>query len=603
MLARRIIKTIGFLYKKCYYALMNNLENQRHSLSHLLAKAVLNIYPDALPTLGPAIDTGFYYDFEFKTPFKEEDLPKIESEMKKIISHWKSFEGKEMVKEEAVEFFKDNPYKLELVDEIESKGEKITFYTAGSGEFAFTDLCRGGHCEDLSKIDVGSFKLDKVSGAYWRGNEKNKMLTRIYGLAFESKDELEKYTIQREEAEKRDHKKIGKEMGLFTVSDLVGKGLPMYLPKGNIIRTELEKFIRIEKENLGYSFVTIPHIAKKELYIKSGHLGKYDAMMPTMTDENGEEFVMKAMNCPHHFEIYNAEPHTYKDLPLRIAENTTVYRNEKSGELSGLLRVKNLTQDDTHHFITPEQIESEIEMIFGLMNKVYSLFGFNDYKVEISVRDPQNKSMYFGDDSIWQKAEDILLSSVKKWGVRYSVEEGEAAFYGPKIDIRVKDSIGRDWQLTTIQLDFNQPENFDMNYIGQDGKKHKVVVLHVAIFGSFERFMGILIEHFAGNFPLWLSPIQVKVLPVRESHNEYAKNIFENLKESGIRAEFDSRDENLGKKVRSAKEEKVPYWIVIGDKDIEAEKITLESRDYGQIGQISKEELISKLKEEILNKK
>ncbi len=582
---------------------MENLENQRHSLSHLLARAVLNIYKDALPTLGPAIDTGFYYDFDFKTAFKEEDLAKIEAEMKRILPSWKNFSHKEVTYQEAKEYFKENPYKLELIEEIKEKGEKITLYTVGSGDTEFTDLCRGGHIEDVSKIPADSFKLEKIAGAYWRGDEKNKMLTRIYGLAFEDKEELEKYITQKEEAEKRDHKKIGKELGLFTISELVGKGLPMYLPKGNIIRTELEKFIRNEKEKLGYSFVTIPHIAKKELYIRSGHLGKYDAMMPTMTDENGEEFVMKAMNCPHHFEIYNAQPHSYKDLPLRIAENTTVYRNEKSGELSGLLRVKNLTQDDTHHFITKDQIESEIEMIFGLMNKVYNLFGFNDYKVEISVRDPQNKSMYFGGDDVWQKAEDILINSVKKWGVKYSVEEGEAAFYGPKIDIRVKDSIGRDWQLTTIQLDFNQPENFQMEYTGEDGKKHKVVVLHVAIFGSFERFMGILIEHFAGNFPLWLSPVQVKVLPVRESHNDYARKVFEDLKNAGIRAEFDDRDENLGKKVRETKNEKIPYWIVIGDKDIEAGKLTLESRDNGNLGQITKEEVLEKLVYEISNKK
>ncbi len=353
---------------------------------------------------------------------------------------------------------------------------------------------------------------------------------------------------------------------------------------------------------MGYSFVTIPHIAKKELYIRSGHMGKYDAMMPTMTDENGEEFVMKAMNCPHHFEIYNAEPHSYRDLPLRIAENTTVYRNEKSGELSGLLRVKNLTQDDTHHFIRADQIESEIEMIFGLMQKVYKIFGFDNYKVEVSTRDIKNKEKYFGSDEVWEKAEKILVNSAKKMGLKYSVEEGEAAFYGPKIDIKVKDSIGREWQLTTVQLDFNQPNNFEMDYIGEDGKKHRVVVLHVAIFGSFERFMGVLIEHYAGIFPLWLSPVQVKVIPVRTNHNEYAKKVYELLKENGIRVQLDNEEANLGGKVRDAKNNKIPYWIVIGDKEIEADKVTLESRDKGQLGQISKEELVAKLKKEIAEK-
>ena len=585
----------------------DKLHNLRHSLAHLLAAAVLEMYPGTKNTIGPSIEDGFYYDFEFKNPISDKDLPKIEKKMKEILKSWKEFESEEKSEKEAKKHFENNEYKIELIDEIVKKGEKITFYTCGKlapSKAGFTDLCRGGHLQNPGKeIKPDSFKLDRVAGAYWRGNEKNKMLTRIYGLAFETKEDLEKYINQREEAKKRDHKKIGKELGLFVVSDLVGKGLPMYLPKGNIIRTELENFIRKEKENLGYSFVTIPHIARKELYIKSGHMGKYDAMMPTMTDENGEEFVMKAMNCPHHFEIYNAEPHSYRDLPFRIAENTTVYRNEKSGELAGLLRVKNLTQDDTHHCIRPDQIESEIEMIFGLMQKVYGIFGFNDYKVEISIRDPKNKEKYFGNDEVWEKAEKILVNSAKKMGLKYSIEEGEAAFYGPKIDIKIKDSIGREWQLATIQLDFNQPNNFEMDYIGEDGKKHRIVVLHVAIFGSFERFMGILIEHYAGAFPLWLSPVQVKVIPVRINHNEYAKKIFELLKENNIRAELDDEEANLGGKVRDAKNNKIPYWIVIGDKEIEAKKVTLESRDKGQLGQMSQEELVKKLTEEIKNKK
>ena len=578
------------------------LDNLRHTLAHLLAAAVGEIYKfDKIKlTLGPAIENGFYYDIDFgNEKISDADLKKIEDRMRKILPKWTEWQHKEISKEEALTFFK-NEYKTELINEIADRGEKITIYTCGG----FTDLCRGGHLENPAKeIDPQSFKLDRVAGAYWRGDEKNKMLTRIYGLAFETKEELEAYIKQREEAEKRDHKKLGKELRLFTVSNLVGKGLPMLLPKGNIIKTELENFIRKEKEKLNYSFVSIPHIAKKELYIKSGHMGKYDAMMPIMTDENGEEFVMKAMNCPHHFEIYNAEQHSYRDLPLRLAENTTVYRNEKSGELAGLLRVKNLTQDDTHHFIRPDQIESEIEMIFGLMQKVYNIFNFNDYKVEVSIRDPLNKEKYFGSDEVWEKAEKILINSAKKMGLNYSVEEGEAAFYGPKIDIKVKDSIGREWQLTTIQLDFNQPENFEMDYIGEDGKKHRVVVLHVAIYGSFERFMGVLIEHYAGAFPLWLAPVQVKVIPVRTSHNEYSKQVFELLKENNIRAELDDAEANLGGKVRDAKNNKLPYWIVVGDKEIEADKVTLESRDNGQLGQMSKEELVTKLLEEIKNKK
>jgi len=579
---------------------IDKLHNLRHSLAHLLAAAVLEMYPDTKNTIGPSIEDGFYYDFDFKNLISDKDLPKIEKKMKEILKSWKEFQKEEKTEKEAKEYFKKNEYKIELIDEIKGKGEKITFYTCGK----FTDLCRGGHLENPAKeIKSDSFKLDRVAGAYWRGNEKNKMLTRIYGLAFETKEKLDEYVKMREEAEKRDHKKLGKELGLFTISNLVGKGLPMYLPKGNIIKTELENFIRKEKEDLGYSFVTIPHIARKELYIRSGHMGKYGSMMPIMTDENGEEFVMKAMNCPHHFEIYNAEPHSYRDLPLRIAENTTVYRNEKSGELSGLLRVKNLTQDDTHHFIRSDQIESEIEMIFGLMQKVYKIFGFDNYKVEVSTRDSKSKEKYFGNDEVWEKAEKILINSAKKMGLKYSIEEGEAAFYGPKIDIKVKDSIGREWQLTTIQLDFNQPENFEMDYVGEDGKKHRIVVLHVAIFGSFERFIGILIEHYAGAFPLWLSPVQVKVIPVRTNHNEYAKQVFNLLKENNIRAELDDADANLGSKVRDAKNKKVPYWIVVGDKEIEVKKVTLESRDAGQLGQMSQKELVTKLLEEIKNKK
>jgi len=576
------------------------LHNLRHSLAHLLAAAVLEMYPDTKNTIGPSIEDGFYYDFEFSSPISDKDLPKIERKMKEILKSWKEFESEEKSGKEAKEYFKKNEYKIELIEEIIGKGEKITFYKCGD----FTDLCRGGHLENPAKeIKPDSFKLDRVAGAYWRGNEKNKMLTRIYGLAFETKEELENYQKMREEAEKRDHKKLGKELGLFTISDLVGKGLPMYLPKGNIIKTELENFIRKEKEKLGYSFVTIPHIAKKELYIRSGHIGKYDAMMPIMTDENGEEFVMKAMNCPHHFEIYNAEPHSYRDLPLRIAENTTVYRNEKSGELSGLLRVKNLTQDDTHHFIRTDQIEPEIEMIFSLMRKVYKLFGFDNYKVEVSTRDTKNKEKYFGNDEIWENAEKILINSAKKMGLKYNVEEGEAAFYGPKIDIKIKDSIGREWQLATIQLDFNQPNNFEMDYVGEDGKKHRVVVLHVAILGSLERFMGILIEHYAGVFPLWLSPIQVKVIPISgDKHLDYATEIFKTLKENDVRAELDESNESLSKKIRNAKVQKIPYLIIIGNKEKKSRKLTVEGRNNEKIEDITSEEFLAKLKKEILEK-
>jgi threonyl-tRNA synthetase len=572
---------------------------KRHSLAHLLAAAVLDLYPDTKNAIGPAIETGFYYDFEFQKPITDTDLEKIEAKMLELLPKWDNFDHEEVDVSEAKKRFANNPYKLELIDEIVEKGETITLYTSGT----FTDLCRGGHVDSMSDIDPQSFTLDRLAGAYWRGNEANTQLTRIYGLAFDTKDELEAFTKQREEAKERDHRKLGKELGLFAFSDRVGKGLPMFLPKGNIIKTELENFIRKEKEDLGYQFVTIPHIAKCDLYETSGHLGKYDAMMPIMEDESGDKFVLKAMNCPHHFEIFNAEPRSYKDLPLRIAENTVVYRNEKSGELNGLFRVKNLTQDDTHHFITPEQIEDEIKLVLGLMDRVYSLFGFTDYKVEISVRDPQNKDAYFGDDDVWTKSENILVETVKDWGVEYSIEEGEAAFYGPKIDIRVKDSLGRDWQLTTVQLDFNQAENFDMNYVGEDGKKHKVAVLHVAIFGSLERFMGVLIEHYGGKFPLWLSPTQISILPIADAHKEYAEKVHESLKEAGIRADIDESNESLGKKIYATKKQKTPYFVVLGDAEVEKGSVTLEHRDEGKIGELSIEELVEKLSTEIKEKK
>ena len=502
--------------------------------------------------------------------------------MKKIAKTWTPFEREVVSVDEARKRFANNQYKCELIEEIFEKGEEITLYTSG----LFTDLCRGGHVDDFSSINMDAWQLDGIAGAYWRGDETRPMLTRIYGLAFDTKEELDTYVTQREEAKLRDHKKIGKELELFVFSDRVGKGLPLFLPKGNTIKEVLEKFVREEKEKLGYKFVSIPHIAKTDLYETSGHMGKYDAMMPIMTDQNGETYVMKAMNCPHHFEIYNSQPHSYRDLPLRLAENTSVYRNEKSGELSGLLRVKSLMQDDTHHFVREDQIEEEIDMILDLMVKVYKRFDFSDYKIEISVRDQKNTSAYFGDDELWEKAEKKLIESVEKNNFSYSIEEGEAAFYGPKIDVQVKDAIGRSWQLTTVQLDFNQPENFDMNYIGKDGKKNRVVVLHVAILGSLERFLGVIIEHYAGHFPLWLAPTQIAVVPIKKDiHGKYAQAIADDLKKNGVRVELWDEDyNNFGKKIRRAKNEKIPYWIVIGDEEVNSNTITVESKDKQEKG-------------------
>jgi len=577
-----------------------NLDKLRHSCAHLLAAAVLDLWPKTKRTIGPPIEDGFYYDFDFgDAELREEDLPKIEKKMHEILKTWKSFERKEVGPVEARKEFKGNEYKLELIDEFSKESKKLTLYRSGS----YTDLCKGGHVENPSK-EIGAFKLTKIAGAYWRGNEKNKMLTRIYGTCFSTQKELDEYMNRIAEAEKRDHKKLGKELKLFTFSNLVGPGLPLILPAGNIIKTELEKFVREEKEKRDYSFVSIPHIAKTELYKKSGHLGKYDAMMPIMIDQEKNEFVMKAMNCPHHFEIYNSEQHSYRDLPLRIAETTTVYRNEKSGELSGLARVKSITQDDTHHFVTHDQIESEINMILGLMEKVYSTFGLNDYNVQISIRDPKNPKKYFGDDKLWKRSEEILVKAVKKWGRPYVVEEGEAAFYGPKIDIMVKDSLGRKWQLTTVQLDFNQPENFDMKYAGEDGKEHRPAVLHVAILGAIERFMGILIEHFSGAFPVWLSPMQVMILPISEKFAKSAEKTYEKLKKlmPNVRIKTDSGNEPISKRIRDAQLKKIPYMLVVGEREENAGTANVRLRNGEQLGELKLEKIAERINEKISKK-
>ena len=573
---------------------VDQLYKIRHSLAHLLAKAVSDLYPDAKPTIGPPTDNGFYYDFDFgDTEVSENDLKKIQKTMKKTLSNWQEFQSLTVTADQARTIFASNEYKLELIDGIAAEGGDIMIYYSGPTlpellsietlgalpKFGFIDLCRGGHVENPSTdIDVNAFKLDTLAGAYWRGDQNNSQLTRIYGLAFETADELAEFLTAREEAKKRDHRKLGAKHGLFAFSDLVGKGLPMFLPAGNLVRTILTDYITAQKKALGYQFVHIPHIAKRSLYETSGHMGKYDAMMPTMTDEDGDEYVMKAMNCPHHFELYNASPHSYRDLPLRYAENTTVYRNEKSGELHGLTRVKALTQDDTHHFVRHDQIKAEIEMVIGLVNRVYNKFDFSNFNVEVSVRDLENKDKYFGDDKVWNETESILEAAVKDWGVEYSVEAGEAAFYGPKIDIKVKDSLGREWQLATIQLDFVQPENFDMTCVDNEGNKQRPAVLHVAVFGSIERFMGILIEHYAGKFPFWLAPEQIHVLPIAEAHHAYAMQVHELLESVGIRSHLKLED-SLGKRIRNAKTALIPYYIVIGDQEVTDKTVTLESRD------------------------
>ena len=576
-----------------------NLAHKRHTLAHLLAAAVLELYPDAKNTIGPAIDNGFYYDFEFSTPVKEEDLKEIQKKMKKLSNFWTEFTHKEVSESEAKEYFKNNPYKLELINEILAKGEKITFYTCGG----FTDLCRGGHVQNPAKeIEDGSWKLSRLAGAYWRGDEKNKMLTRIYGLAFDTKEELEKYEWTQEEAKKRDHKRLGREMKLFTISELIGAGLPLMQPKGMVIRKTIEDYLWDLHKDKGYSRVWTPHIAHENLYVTSGHASKFgDELFRVQGRE--DKFIMKPMNCPHHMQIFADNQFSYRDMPVRYFEPATVYRDEKSGQLGGLTRVRSITQDDGHIFCSVDQIGEEVSTIVNIIKEFYTTMDLmKDYWVRLSVRG-DDKSQYLGSDEVWEKAEKALENAAKENDLNYKPGPGEAAFYGPKLDFMFKDSIGREWQLATIQCDFNLPERFDLSFTNKKGEKERPVVIHRAISGSLERFMGIIIEHTAGNFPLWLSPTQVAVVPVRENHNEPAKKIFEILRSNGLRATFDDSDQNFGKKIREAKNERIPYTIIIGDKDIEANKVTLESRDNGNLGQLTSVEVLEKLLVEIKNRK
>lgn len=570
-----------------------DLAAMRHTAAHVLAAASAQLRADTKLGVGPAIDDGFYHDIDVAERYSEDDLKKLQAEMEKIKKQDLPITQREVSKEEAKQLFANDPYKFEFIDEL--PGDTVGISDMGNG--FFVTLCKGGHVYSTGQI--GFFKLTRLAGVYWKGDATKPQLQRIYGVLFPTRKELDDYFTLQEEAKKRDHKVLGPKLGLFAFSPLVGPGLPLFLPRGTVIWNALDQLMREEKIKLGYKFVMIPHLAKAELYKKSGHLGKYDAIMPPMRDEEGSEYIIKPMNCPHHFEIYNAEPHSYRDLPLRLSSNTMVYRNEKSGELAGLVRIKSPTQDDTHHFVRHDQISTEIDMIFRLMDRIYSLFGFTGYRVQISVRGPQQPEKYFGDDALWTKSEQILIEAVKQWGKSYVIEAGEAAFYGPKIDVMVRDSLGREWQLTTVQLDFNQPENFKLRYTAEDGKEHAPAVLHVAILGSIERFMGILIEHYAGNFPLWLSPIQVAVLPISEEQNEYAQSIVDELKKSNIRVEVNSRSESVGKKIREAQTMKTPVMLIVGKKEVAAQQVSVRSRAKGDEGSKKLEEVGANLKKQI----
>jgi threonyl-tRNA synthetase len=554
-----------------------NLTNKRHTLAHLLAAAVLEHYPNAILTLGPAIDTGFYYDIDFSAgeTLGDDGLKEVQKTMKKLLNKWDEFSHRVVSKEEALEIFKGNVFKSELIEEIAERGETITLYTCGG----FTDLCRGGHCEHPNKeIDTDAFKLDKVAGAYWRGDERNKMLSRVYGLAFDTKEELDAYILQLEEAKKRDHRKLGKELDLFTFSELVGSGLPLWTPKGTIIRHALDTFIWELRQKHGYQRVTIPHITKKELYQTSGHWDKFADELFRITTREGKEYALKPMNCPHHTQIFDRTPHSYREMPQRYAETTMVYRDEQSGELGGLTRVLSITQDDSHVFCRHSQVKEEFFRVWDIIDNFYGTFGFK-LRVRLSFHDPKEMDKYLGTKEIWDNAENALREIAQERKADYFEAEGEAAMYGPKLDFMAKDSIGREHQVATIQLDMNQPDRFDLTCINEKGEKERVVMMHCAIMGSIERFTAVLIEHLGGNFPLWLSPTQVAIIPVADVHNEYAEEVYKALHAIGIRVTIDTENESMGKKIRVAKKDKLPYFIVIGDKEMAEKTVTLEKRD------------------------
>lgn len=580
-----------------------NLEKKRHTLAHLLAASVRKDFPHARPTIGPAIDTGFYYDFDFSGGVAptEESLKQLEKNMKKMLSSWKAFSHKIVTPNEAREIFKDNQFKIELINDLEKNGETITLYTVGEGHSEFTDLCRGGHSESpATDIDTDSFKLTSLAGAYWRGDEKNPMLTRIYGLAFESGDALAAHLTQIEEAKKRDHRKIGQEMKLFTLSSLVGSGLPLLQPRGAIIRREIEEYLWNLHKSKGYDRVWTPHIAKETLYETSGHAAKFgDELFRVLGKE--EKFILKPMNCPHHMQIFADNQFSYRDMPVRYFEPATVYRDEKTGQLAGLTRVRSITQDDGHLFCRVSQIDTEVTTIVGIIREFYKTMNLLDgYWVRLSVRGEGGQ--YIGDDAVWERAEQALEDSAQKQELPYKRVEGEAAFYGPKLDFMFKDAIGREWQLATIQCDFNLPERFDLSYINEKGEKERPVVIHRAISGSLERFMGVMIEHFGGNFPLWLSPEQIRIIPVSDIHNTYAEQVHKELSAIGIRSTLDTTNDSMGKKIRNAKKDRLPYFVVVGDKEVAEKNVTLESRN-GESQQLTINSLGNHLLTEIETKK
>ena len=579
-----------------------DLSKQRHSLAHVLLMAVKHHYPHAIPTIGPVIENGFYYDIDFSQgeKLKTEDLELVENKMKEIIGNNLAFRHEEISAEKARELFAGNPYKTELINDLEKDGKAITIYYTGD---TFFDLCVGGHTETTGEIPSEAFKLDKIAGAYWRGDEKNTMLTRIYGLAFSTKEELDAFILQQEEAKKRDHRILGKQLKLFTFSELVGPGLPLWTPRGTIIREALNDYVWSLRKEQGYQKVTIPHITKSDLYEKSGHWAKYAEDLFKIETRDKHLFAMKPMNCPHHAQIYASDLRSYKELPLRFCETTMVYRDEQSGELTGLSRVLSITQDDAHVFCRESQLEEEMRRVWQIIETFYGTFGFS-LTPRFSRRNSNTPEKYMGSEEGWNKAETAIKNLIESRSAgNWTDGEGEAAFYGPKIDFMAKDSIGRTWQVATIQVDFVQPANLELEYVNEEGKRDQPVMIHCAVMGSIERFMSTFIEHTAGNFPLWLSPTQISILPIADTHQEYANTVYEQLMRADIRAGLDDSKEGLGKKIRNTREIKTPYWAVIGDAEVTNGTVTLEHRTEGKIGEIKIDELISRLTKEIQSKK
>ena len=569
-----------------------------HTSAHLMAEALQELYPGIQFGIGPAIENGFYYDVDpGETVIKEADLAAIEAKMIELASNNEAIVRKDIAKDKALEEFsaEGQTYKCELIGELEDG--HITTYTQG----AFTDLCRGPHL--ISTAPIKAVKLTAVAGAYWRGQENRPMLTRIYGITFPKKKLLDEYLILLEEAKKRDHRKIGKEMGLFMFSEMVGKGLPMWLPRGTALRLRLEDFLKKIQRRFGYQQVMTPHIGNKQLYVTSGHYAKYgkDSFQPIHTPEEGEEYLLKPMNCPHHCEIYKWQPRSYKDLPLRFAEFGTVYRYEQSGELHGLTRVRSFTQDDAHIFCRPDQVKEEFLKVMDIIMIIFNALNFENFEAQISLRDKNNRDKYIGTDENWEKAEQAIVEACAEKGLKAKVEYGEAAFYGPKLDFMVRDAIGRKWQLGTIQVDYNLPERFQLEYTGADNQKHRPVMIHRAPFGSMERFVAVLIEHTGGKFPLWLTPDQVIILPISEKYNEYAEKVRTLLDANDIRALVDDRNEKIGRKIRDNEIRRIPYMLIVGEKEMEEGTVAVRKQGEGDQGTLKIEDFAKKLSEEVQN--